>query len=69
VLAASGAALVVGLSASLWRASRTPAGFAAAVALTLLLVFACSKKAFCNYYFFTLGAMCAVVATASDPEG
>jgi hypothetical protein len=69
VLAASGAALVVGVSASLWRASRTPAGFAAAVALTLLLVFACSKKAFCNYYFFTLGVMCAAVATASDPEG
>jgi uncharacterized membrane protein len=62
LLAASGLALAGGLGLSLWRASRTAAGFAAAIAFTLLLVFACSKKAFCNYYFFTLGVMCAAIA-------
>jgi len=64
-LAASVVALLGGVGLGLWRASRTAAGFAAAVALSLLLVFACGKKAFCNYYFFTLGAMCAAVAAAS----
>jgi hypothetical protein len=58
----SALALVGGLLISLWRASRTPAGFAAAVALTLIGVFVCSKKAFCNYYFLALGLMCASIA-------
>ena len=37
---------------SLWRLPRTPAGFAAAVALTFFAFFAFNKQAFCNYYFF-----------------
>jgi uncharacterized membrane protein len=66
VLAASGLALLGGLGLSLWRASRTAAGFAAAMAFTLLLVFVCSKKAFCNYYFFALGVMCAAIAAGGS---
>jgi hypothetical protein len=62
ILAASGLALIVTLIVSLWRASRTPAGFAAAIALVLLCVFVSSKKAFCNYYFCGLGVMCASIA-------
>lgn len=62
ILAASAIALLGGLLLSLWRASRTPAGFAAAVALTLVCVFVSSKKAFCNYYFCALGVLCASIA-------
>ena len=54
------AVLAVGLS--LLRAPRTPAGFAGAVALTYFGFFAFSKQAFCNYYYFVLGALCCAVA-------
>jgi uncharacterized membrane protein len=70
ILAASGLSLVVTLIVSLWRASRTPAGFAAAIALVLLCVFVSSKKAFCNYYFCGLGVMCAsIAASRHDSDG
>ncbi len=50
----------------LWRAPRTPAGFAGGVAVTMLVFFSVNKQAFCNYYFLVLGALvCA--AAASDP--
>jgi hypothetical protein len=72
ILAASGLSLFVTLIVSLWRASRTPTGFAAAIALVLLCVFVSSKKAFCNYYFCALGVMCASIAAQrheGDHEG
>lgn len=46
----------------LWRAPRTPSGYAAAVALVLFGFFAFNKQAFCNYYFMVLGALCVSVA-------
>lgn len=55
------------LGLSLWRAPRTPAGFAAAVALTFLVFFAFSKQAFCNYYFFLVGALCTAIAAWTPP--
>ena len=55
------------LGLSLWRAPRTPAGFAAAVALTFLVFFAFSKQAFCNYYFFIVGALCTAIAAWTPP--
>jgi hypothetical protein len=68
-------AALVTLALSLWRAPRTPAGFAASLALILLAFFAFNKQAFCNYYFFAIGAMCCAVGalaigatSASDPE-
>jgi uncharacterized membrane protein len=66
ILAASAIALLGSLLLALWRASRTPAGFAAAIALTLLCVFVSSKKAFCNYYFCALGVMCAAIAAGES---
>jgi hypothetical protein len=52
---------------ALWRAPRTPAGFATMVGFVMLVYFAVTKQSFCNHYFFPLGAMCLAVA-ASDPE-
>ena len=46
---------------------RSPAGFAAGMALVSLAVFAFGKKAFCNYYFFVIGVMMTAVA-AADAE-
>jgi hypothetical protein len=57
------AAVVAGLT--LWRAPRTPAGFALGLSATFLVFFGLNKQAFCNYYFFVIGALCVAVA-ASD---
>jgi hypothetical protein len=54
------AAVLGGLAA--WRAPRTPAGFAGAVALTTLVFFAVGVRAFCNYYYFVIGALCCAIA-------
>ncbi len=52
--------LVIGLL--LWRRSNW---FSPAVALSLVIFFACSKQAFANYYFFIAGALaCGVVEVA-----
>ena len=60
-------AALLALAFSLRRAPRTPAGFAAALALLSLGFFAFNKQAFCNYYFFVIGALsCAIAATSSD---
>lgn len=61
------AMLMPATALALWRAPRTPAGFVAAVAFIYLVFFAFSKQAFCNYYFFIVGAMCCAVATALPP--
>src|SRR5581483_7573810 len=65
---ALGGAAVGGVFA--WR--KTPAdafGFAAAVAVTSLALFAFGSKAFCNYYFFVIGALsCAAAAAAARPD-
>ncbi len=45
---------------------RTPSGFAAALGLVCLLLFLFSKKAFCNYYFFVIGAWCCAIASSPD---
>jgi hypothetical protein len=55
-------ALVLGL----WRAERRPAGFALGVALVCLGFFAFNKQAFCNYYYFVIGALCCALV-ASQP--
>jgi hypothetical protein len=46
----------------LWRAPRTPAGFAIGSALILTCVFAFHGQAFGNYYLLVVGALCAGVA-------
>jgi len=60
----STSAAIVMLIFSLSRAPRAPAGFAASLALISLAFFAFNKQAFCNYYFFVIGAMCCGVACA-----
>ena len=40
----------------------TPEGFAASVSLTTFAFFALGSKAFCNYYFFVIGALCCAIA-------
>ena len=44
-------AAVLAIMLALWRAPRTAAGFAAALALLSSGFFALNKQAFCNYYF------------------
>jgi uncharacterized membrane protein len=48
------------------RGRRTPAGFALAIAVTYLVFLAVNKQAFCNYYFFPLGALCAAIAATEE---
>lgn len=59
-------AAAMGIALSLWRLPRTAFGFAAGVCLTFLLFFAFNKQAFCNYYYFVIGAL--AVAVAALPE-
>jgi hypothetical protein len=58
------AVVVIGLA--LWRAPRTPSGFALALAATFLIFFAFNKQSFCNYYFLAIGCLCVAIA-ASRP--
>jgi 4-amino-4-deoxy-L-arabinose transferase-like glycosyltransferase len=56
--AAAGAAWLLA-----WRwCPRTPAGFAAAVALFYFSFFAFGRQAFCNYYFFIGAALCLAIS-------
>jgi len=47
---------------------RNAAGFAAAMAIVSVAAFAFGKKAFCNYYFFVIGALMTAVAATSHGE-
>lgn len=51
-------ALVPTIFLAIRKAPRTVAGFALSLGLVFLVFFAFNKQAFCNYYFFTLGAFC-----------
>ena len=64
--AASLAALIVSAWLVWWRAPRSPAGFSMAFGFVLLLLFAFSKKAFCNYYFFVLATFAASIAASTE---
>jgi hypothetical protein len=63
------AILPVPVALALWRAPRTPAGFAASSALVFILFFAFAKQAFCNYYFLVLGMICTALAASARGEG
>ncbi|HET8627489.1 MAG TPA: hypothetical protein VFL91_08720 [Thermomicrobiales bacterium] len=62
-------ALVPATALALWRAARTPAGFAAAVACVFLVFLVTNKQAFANYYFFVLGALCCAIAATTVGRG
>ena len=51
-----------------WRAPRSPAGFAAALAVTCLFVTAFGKKAFLNYYMLVVAALLTAVAAHTAPD-
>ena len=61
------AASIMALLAT-WRFPRTAAGFAGTVAVTFLAFFAFNKQAFCNYYFFTIGAFAVTLAAWRPPD-
>ena len=63
------AVVIPAAALALWRSSRTPAGFAAATALIYFAFFAFNKQAFCNYYFFVVGALSCAVATTWPADG
>jgi hypothetical protein len=62
------AALATGLALALWRAPRQPSAFAAGIALTFLGFFVTNKQAFCNYYFFALGAIACALGAIAEPR-
>ncbi len=64
LLACPVVAAVAAGAAVAWQAPRTPAGFAAAMGLTLTCVFALSPLAFGNYYALAVGAF--LVAAAAE---
>jgi hypothetical protein len=51
-----------------FRAPRTPAGIAGAIALEFFAFFAFNKQAFANYYLFVIGAMCCAIAANAVTE-
>lgn len=60
-------AAIVAAAVSLAATRNTPGGFAASVAFTAFAMFAFGSKAFCNYYFFVIGALCCGTATCASP--
>jgi hypothetical protein len=60
-------ALAVAFGIGTWRAARTPAGFASALALLTFGFFAFSGHAFCNHYYWILGLI-SLAAAASGAE-
>jgi hypothetical protein len=68
---AVGAGLVA-LTVVMWRTPNNAAGFAGGLALSAFALFAMGSKAFCNYYFFVIGALCctmaALIASAEEAK-
>lgn len=62
------AAAAFASAVALWRLPRTAGGFAAAVSLTFFAFFVFNKQAFCNYYFFVIGALCTTLAAWHAPK-
>lgn len=56
----------IAAAVALWRAPRSPAGFAATFALTLFAFVAFNKQAFANYYYLIVGLLCVAAAAAGS---
>lgn len=66
---AVGLGVIVPLMALMLRITpRTPGGFAAAVAMVCLVFFAFNKQAFCNYYYFVIGALAVAISAGNLGE-
>lgn len=62
------AAAVAAIALGLWRGERSPAGFAASLALVCLLFISLNKQAFANYYSFAIGALWCALAAIPVPD-
>lgn len=66
-------ALIPAMLLAFRKAPRSPTGFGLSIGLVFLVFFAFNKQAFCNYYFFTIGAFCcalgAMPITSPAAEG
>jgi hypothetical protein len=56
----------VAAALALWKLPRSAGGLAAGTALMMFVLFAFGKKAFCNYYFFVLGALAVTIAASGE---
>jgi hypothetical protein len=54
---------------TMFTTRNTPEGFAASIAWTTFAFFAFGSKAFCNYYFFVIGALCCAIAALPSAVG
>jgi hypothetical protein len=61
--------VVPAVALMVWRGTRAPSGFAAAVSLILFTFFAFNKQAFVNYYFLVVGALCCALAAMTVNRG
>jgi hypothetical protein len=61
-------AAAAGAIISLLTTRNTPSGFATSAAMTMFAMFVFGSKAFCNYYYFVIGAMCIAIAAFAGPE-
>ncbi len=52
---------------SLVTTRNTASGFATSAAFTMFAMFVFGSKAFCNYYYFVLGAVCCALAAFAGP--
>jgi hypothetical protein len=68
-MAATLAAGVVALVLALRTLPRSTASFATGLAFVTCAMFLFGKKAFCNYYFFVLGALCVAIAAIGQEDG
>jgi hypothetical protein len=59
-------AAMVGMALMLWRAPRTPGGFALGIVACYLPLFTFGKQAFTNYWYFTVGALAVAVAAGTS---
>jgi hypothetical protein len=62
-------AATVATATALRCLARNAAGFAVAVALVCFSFFAFNRQAFCNYYFFVIGALCSALAACPADAG
>lgn len=60
-------AAVIAAVVSLFTTRNTPSGFAAAAAITMFAMFVMGSKAFCNYYYFVIAAICIAVGAFASP--
>jgi hypothetical protein len=56
------AAALIASTVCIWRLPKTAGGFAATIGFTFLAFFAFNKQAFCNYYYFVIGAFATTLA-------